>query len=256
MFFARPFYFALFILLLLSRLAEAQATAEIGSLEVSGRVKIAGKQEKLMRKRFYLLRGGLQENGALLERIRNSEITSRDCYYNQAKASPEFICWLQAADCESPFCRSASQEEIQLVPEFKAAYQKGMTQFRGKTAVAEDWLITNLAPSLVSGFYLQKRTIVEKVLGGMDPLQSAMTDTVSVKSIFIDIPVGSSRKFTVSNILPIEIGSKSYVWSCEVNIDLVKTAKLNLQVPEAGKTVKNCEVVVKDLKVCTTGKCE
>jgi hypothetical protein len=250
-----PLHIALLIFLLF-QLAEAQGPADSGSLEVSGRVKIGGKQEKLTRKRFYLFRGGLQENSALLERIRSAEIMSRDCYYNQAKASPEFICWLQAEDCESPFCRTASAEEIQIVPEFKVAYQKGVTQFRGKTTVAKDWLVTNLAPNLVSGFYMQKRSLVEKILAGLKPLQSAMTDTVSVKSIFIDIPVGSSRKFTVSNILPIEIGSKSYVWSCEVNIDPGKTAKLNLQVPEAGKTVKNCEVVVKDLKVCTTGKCE
>lgn len=258
MLFLWPRYLVVLFSLLLFQLAEAQATADLGSLEVSGRVKIGGKQEKLMRKRFYLFRGGLQDNSGLLERIRSAEPTSRDCYYNQVKASPEFICWLRAEDCESVFCRSASMEEIQLVPEFKAAYQKGMTQFRGKTTVAKDWLVTNLAPSLVSGFYLQKRTLVEKVLGGMKPLQSAMTDTVTVKSIFIDILVSDAkmRKFTVSNILPIELGNKSYVWSCEVNVDPGKTTKLNLQVPEAGKTVKNCEVVVKDLKVCTTGKCE
>lgn len=249
------------LLLLLPMFAEAQSAPGVGSVEVSGRVKIGGKQEKLTRKRFYLFRGGLSENSGLIERIRTAEITSRDCYYSQAKASPEFICWLQLSDCESPFCRAASTEEIQVVPEFKVAYQKGITQFRGKTTIAKDWLVTNLAPSLVNGFYLQKRTLTERLLGGLKPLQSSMTDTVSVKSIFIDIPAGDAkaRKFTVSNLLPIEFGNKSYVWSCEVNVDPGKTAKVNLQVPEAGKTVnmiKNCEVVVKDLKVCTTVKCE
>ena len=253
----RPHLFA-FLILLLIQLADAQGTSEFGSLEVSGRVKIGGKQEKLTRKRFYLLPGGLSENSGLLERIKNAEITSRDCYYSQAKASPEFICWLQAEDCESPFCRTASAEEIQIVPEFKAAYQKGVTQFKGKAEIARDWLVTNLTPNLVSGFYIQKRSLIEKLLAGLKPLQSVMTDTVSVKSIFIDIPAGDARtrKFTLSNILPIEIGNKSYVWSCEVNIDPGKTAKLSLQAPEAGKTVRNCEVVVKDLKVCMTGKCE
>ena len=38
--------------------AEAQS---LGSLEVSGRVKIDGKQEKLSRKRFYLLKGGFKK---------------------------------------------------------------------------------------------------------------------------------------------------------------------------------------------------
>ncbi len=114
--------------------------------------------------------------------------------------------------------------------------------------------MTNLAPNLVSGFYLQKRRLVEKALGGMKPLQSAMTDSVSVKSIFIDIPVvdAKARKLTVSNVLPIEVGNKSYVWSCEVSIDPGKMAKLSL--PAA--STKACEVVVKDLIVCTTAKCE
>ncbi len=91
------------LIVLLFQMAEAQGPADLGSLEVSGRVKIGGKQEKLTRKRFYLLPGGLTENSGLIERIRSAEITSRDCYYSQAKASLEFICWLQAEDCESPF---------------------------------------------------------------------------------------------------------------------------------------------------------
>lgn len=233
-----------------------QGTSDRGALEVSGRVRIEGKAEKLMRKRFYLFSGGLIENATLIERIRSAEVTSRDCYYAQAKASQPFICWLKAADCESPYCRTATESEIQAVPEFKAAYAKGITQFRGRPAVAKDWLLTNMPANLVNGFYLQKRTLTEKLLGETRPLQSSMTDTITVKAIFIDIPLSRPAKFTISNVLPMEIGKKSYVWTCEVAIESGKAAKLNLQVPEANKPVKNCEVVVKDLPNCGTGACE
>ena len=226
-------------------------------LEVSGRVKIDGRVEKLTRKRFYLFEGGLKENAGLIERIKAAEVTSRDCYYTQAKASQPFICWLKAADCESPYCRTPSETEIQNVPEFKAAVAKGSTQFRAKPAISRDWLLVNMQPSLVNGFYLQKRTLTEKLLGDAKPIQSSMTDTVTVKSIFIDIPLTTgAKKFTVSNVLPMEFGKKSYVWSCEISIDAGKTAKLNLQVPEPNKPLKNCEVVLKDLPECGTGACE
>lgn len=233
-----------------------QSAPATGALEVSGRVKIDGKPEKLTRKRFYVFNGGLKDNAPLIERIKAAEVVSRDCYYTQAKASQPFICWLRAADCESPYCRTATESEIQSVPEFKAAYTKGMTLFRGKAPIASNWLLTNMPPNLVNGFYLQKRTLTEKLLADAKPLQSSLTDTVTVKSIFIDIPLSGARKFTVSNILPTEIGRKSYVWTCEVSVEPGKTAKLNLQVPEPGKLVKNCEVVIKNLAECGTGACE
>lgn len=247
----------IFLIFLLAGSGLLQTSPVKGSLEISGRVKIDGKVEKLTRKRFYLFAGGIKENAGLIERLRTAEVVSRDCYYSQAKASQPFICWLKAADCESPYCRTPSESEIQSVPEFKAAFTEGTTQFRPKTAVARDWLLTNMPPSLVNGFYLQKRTLTEKLLGDTKPLQSSMTDTVTVKSIFIDIPLaGGPTKFTVSNILPMEIGKKSYTWACEVSIEPGKMAKLSLSVPEPTKSVKNCEVVVKDLPACGTGACE
>lgn len=243
--------------LLLVRSAEPQTAPVAGALEVSGRVRIDGKVEKLTRKRFYLFEGGLKENAGLIDRIKMAEIVSRDCYYAQAKASQPFICWLRAADCESPYCRSATDDEIQSVPEFKTAYTKGLALFRGRAPIAGGWLLTNMPPALVNGFYLQKRSTTEKLLADAKPLQSSMTDTVTVKSIFIDIPLaGAKKRFTVSNVLPMEVGGKSYVWACEVAVEPGKTAKLNLQVPEPDKPVKNCEVVIKDLPACGAGACE
>ncbi|MBC7901709.1 MAG: hypothetical protein H7070_16840 [Saprospiraceae bacterium] len=236
------------------------AAQNLGSLEVSGRVKIEGKQEKLSRKRFYLLRGGLAENNALVERLKAAEITSRDCYYTGISASPQFVCWLQAGNCESPYCRDISKEDIAKVPEFQVAYNKGLTRYGKKPLIAQDWLTTNLLPNLVSGFYLQRKSLANMLLGNNKPLQSSMTDSVTVKAVFIDIELSTAGKktetFTVSNILPLEFGAKSYLWACEIEIGGDKPAIMRLQVPENNKPVKNCEVIVRDLKVCKTGSCD
>lgn len=245
--------------------SQAQEPLTLGSLEVSGRVRIEGKSEKLQRKRFYLLSGGLDQNKNLVAKFQTSETISRDCFYSQQKASKELICWLKEENCESPYCRQITDEAIVAVPEFQTAFQKGLKQF-GKTRVkvAQDWLTTNLSPMFREGFYLQRESVLEKLLGEVKPLQSSMTDTVSVKAIFIDIPLDlktsdgkpkKSETFTVSNLLPMEIGGKSYIWACEIDISSGKLAKLILKVPEDGKPVKDCEVIVKELQVCKTESC-
>jgi hypothetical protein len=233
---------------------------DLGSLELSGRVKIGSKQEKLTRKRFYLLKGGLDENKALIDRLRAAEIRSRNCYYSEAKASPQFICWLKQENCESPYCRSVEADEIETVPEFKAAYQKGLTDYKGAKDVARNWITTNLPPILSSGFYHERRKLTDTLLGGLKPLQSSMTDSVTVRAIFIDIPITpaagkKTETFLVSNIVPIEFGDKSYLWACEVEIGTEKPASMRLSVPEGTKPVKNCEVFVRDLKICNSEGC-
>lgn len=231
-----------------------KAQTPLGSLEVSGRVRVEGKMEKLERKRFYLLRGGLEENKNLVEKLKTAELVSRDCFYSQLNASPEFICWLKAENCESPYCREIEKTDIETVPEFRTAYRKGLRQFGNRPAIAQKWLTTNLAPPFREGFYLKQKSLLENLLSGVKPLQSAMTDSVSVKAIFIDIPLDLNGKeeetFLVSNLLPLEIGSKSYIWACETEIGSDKTAKLIL------REGKDCEVIVKDLPVCKTENCQ
>jgi hypothetical protein len=238
----------------------AQMSSPLGSLEVSGRVKIEGKSEKLERKRFYLLRGGLNENKNLIEKLKTADLISRDCFYSQLNASPQFICWLKEKKCESPYCGEIEKTDIETVPEFKTAYQKSLRQFGNRPAIAEKWLTTNLAPPLKEGFYLKQKSLLETLLGGVKPLQSAMTDSVTVKAIFIDIPLNLSGKkeeiFLVSNLLPLEVGNKSYIWACETEIGADKLAKLVLKVPEGDKAIKGCEVIVKDLPVCKTEGCK
>ena len=252
----------IFAIVLLIPAGTARLSAQsFGSLEVSGRIKIAGKSEKFTRKRFYLFRGGLEANKALVERMKAAVVTSRECFYCTQKASPEFIAWLKTEDCESPYCRSISTDDTKKVPEFQAAYQKGLKQFRNKPAIAQQWLTTNLAPNLLDGFYKQRKSAIASVIGDSKPVQSSMADSVSIVAIFIDIalkpetPAGKTETFLVSNVVPIEFSGKTYLWACEVEIGAAKKVKLPLQVPEPGKTIKKCEVIVKDLPACAAGSC-
>ena len=232
-----------------------------GSLEISGRVSAGGQQVKLKRKRFYLFRGGLDANKELVDRIKAATVTSRDCFYCKAKASAAYTAWLKAEECESPYCREITTDDIAKVPEFQAAYQKGLKQFRGKTDLARKWLTTNLAPELRDGYYADRKKLTTSVLGTAKPLQSSMTDSVSVVAIFIDIPLNiaagkKTETFLVSNLVPIEIGDKSYVWACDVEIGAGKKAKTPaLPVPDSSKLVKKCEVIVRALAKCENGSC-
>ena len=253
---------SLLLFILLTSIGSVYGHAQgLGSAEISGRVKIAGKQEKLSRKRFYLIKGGLKDNKDLVDRLRAAQIKSRDCFYTDMKASPQYICWLQAENCESPFCRTVAADDIPKVPEFQASYTKGMTQFKAAPDLAREWILVNMPPGLTSGFFKERRTLTETLLGTIKPLQSSMTDSVSVKAIFMDIPVAlpegkKTQTFLISNILPIEFGTKSYLWACEVEIGPDKRSVVNLLLPEPNKPVKNCEVFVNDLKVCKTEACK
>jgi len=250
----------LLVLIVLLIPAGTVAAQSSGSLEVTGRVRIGGKAEKLVRKRFYLFRGGLESNKPLVDKMKAASIVSRECFYCTQKASPELIAWLGAEDCESPYCRTITSDDAKKVPEFLAAYQKGLKQFRNKPAVAQQWLTTNLAPNLRDGFYRQRKASIETMLGGVKPLQSSMTDSVSVRAIFIDIPLmleggKATETFLISNVVPLEFRGKSYLWACEVEMGKSKKVTLALQVPDPGKTVRKCEVIVKDIPACAAGTC-
>lgn len=252
---------ALLIFLLASIGPVRFAAQAKGALDVQGKgLKIDGKSGAVSRKRFYLFKGGLKDNQELVARLRSAEIKSRDCFYNQLQASSQYICWLKADNCESPFCRSVTATDVGEVPEFQVAYKKGLTQFKGLETIARDWITTNMPPALVSGYYRDRRTLTERLLSGIVPIQSTMTDSVTIKAIFIDVPLeipGGKKTgtFLLSNILPIEFGTKSYLWACEVEIGPDKPAVFSLKLPENNKPVKNCEVFIRDLQVCKTESC-
>lgn len=239
----------------------AAARPDTGSLEVNVKnVKIGGKPAKISRKRFYIFEGGLAGNAALVTRIKSAEITSRDCYYKSAGASDQYICWLQAENCESPFCRVVDantldqNDKAHFVQEFFDAYNKGIPLFKGKSDIARNWILTNMPDTLVNGFYRQRQQVLTNVLAGAKPLGSSMTDTPGIRTIFLDIPFAdkeTKKKLLITNVLPIEISGKSYVWTCEKDIQAGTKTIIDLS-----KQSKTCEMTERTLKTCATAPCQ
>ena len=240
----------------------AQGPRPLGALSINGRVKTTAKPLLLKGKRFYLFAGGLEANKPLIEKLRVANFVSRDCYYCRLHVSPDFMNWLRAGDgiCDSPYCRMVTAEDKDKVPEFKAAYQKGAAkQFARKPVLAQKWILTSLDASLITGFYDSRKAYLKDVLTGLTPVQSAMTDAgTSVQALFVNVPLsGASQKFVFSNLVPVEVGKKSYIWVCEVDVKKDKLVKTPLfEAPEASKVVKNCEVIVHDLPACDAQSCE
>lgn len=237
-------------------IAAAQAASGEGAILVKGRAINAGDKSKpsLVRKRFFLFPGSLKDNKPLVDRIKAAEITSRDCYYAQAQASPCFIKWLQEQNCETPFCRKVEEADIKGVKEFEDAYAAGLTKYNRRPDIALSWLVNNLAPALTGGFYLKQRAQINAILGGQKELQSTMTTSTGVEATFVGVPTGEkATKYVVSNVLPIEVGAKSFVWACEVDVQNAKQTALALS-PDPAK--KNCVLTIRELTPCSTGTCE
>lgn len=225
-----------------------------GALTVVGKAK-GVKIQTLKKTRFYLFRGSLEANRPLIEKLKAAKVTSRDCFYCRLKASAEFMEWLKTGDCESAHCREITSEDIARVPEFKAAYQKGLKMFSKKPDLARKWLVTSLEPGFRTGFYVDRK----KALGPFrrDVVQTAMTDNSNTAlAYFSGIPLeGENEKFVYTNLLPFEVGEKSYVWICEVDVGKAAKKTPILDMPDSSKLVKKCEVIVRDLPVCKPGMC-
>jgi len=243
------------LLALIATLGAASIPAQKGTIELKTIIgNFEGKKLSMARKRFYLLPGGLAENAALLDRLKAAEIKSRDCYYTEQKASPQFICWLQAESCESTYCRKVRTEEVGQVPEFKAAYDATMKRPGMTAAFALDWLTTSLPPILSNGFYEERRKLADILLAGTKPVQSAMSDR-GFRAWFTDIPLTlpadkKTQLFTITNLIPYEIGNKSYIWAFEKEIGAARQT-----VPLPAKESSTSKIFVRELKVCKTQPC-
>ena len=164
--------------------------------------------------------------------------------------------WLKAGDCESVHCREITTEDIAKVPEFKAAYEKGLKSFKKKPDLARRWLVTNLDEGFRTGIYIDRKKEIRDLRKGV--VQTALTDNSNTAlAYFSGISLeGETEKFVYTNLVPFELGDKSYVWVCEV--DLGREAKKTpiLDMPDSTKVVKKCEVIVRDLPACNAGTCD
>jgi hypothetical protein len=237
----------------------AQDQKPPGAVQVLARTRIANKNVLLKKKRFYLFRGGLDANKDLIDRLKAAQPVTRDCYYCSIHASAEFMAWLKAGDanCEMPYCREITAEDVAKVPEFKAAYDKGGKQFAKQPELAQKWIVTNLERDLLHGLYDRREKMIDTILAGTRPVQTALSDNGG-NAMFLDVVIdGESSKFIYANLVPIEIGEKSYVWACEVDIASGKAARTQpLDAPDESKRVKKCEVIVREVQLCANGGCK
>jgi hypothetical protein len=251
--------FALGLLLWLVVTAMGQAPPSArGVVRLRVRVKLDESSKKpvgLARKRFFLIKGSLNENKAFVESIQQRPLISRDCYYRGIGASEALISWLKQNDCESVYCREAEAQDIEgpsAIPEFQQAVAAGEKQL-GTRELARKWLATNLSDNLRSGFYQSQQNDLQNLIkqaeaASQTKVLSVMTDRNGT-AYFTDLEPGT---YVISNILPAEIGAQAVLWNCEVTVkpgDLA-SEKPFLIVNLANKEKNKCVAVEKPLPLC------
>jgi len=245
--------FIALLLIVTAALAQEPAAKQTGVLRLRVRVKAADSAplRGLARKRFFLIPGTLEQNRALINAIEQQPLTTRDCYYQQHKASAELINWLKEGDCESVYCRGIEKDFVvgpKAVPEFATAFAAGQKEY-GSDQTARQWLTTNLNPDLRDGFYKDRQRTLETLLkqGQLGMIQSVMTDRNGT-AYFTDLGPGT---YVLSNVIPTELGQTLVTWNCEVQVkpgDLA-TEKPYLVSNRKDKNVK-CVGVEKPKPVC------
>jgi hypothetical protein len=237
-------------------LAIVHSQEQAGVLRLRVRVKAndAAPLRGLARKRFFLIRGSLEQNRSLIDAIERQTLTTRDCYYQKNGASAALIAWLRDSDCESVYCREVEQEFVngpKAVPEFATAYAASEKEF-GSGATALKWLTTNVPANLRDGFYRDRRDALDALLKQGQatsgaPVQSVMTDRNGT-AFFTDLSAGT---YVISNLVPTELGQTLATWNCEIQIkpDDLATEKPYLISNRKDRLVK-CVAVEKPLPAC------
>jgi hypothetical protein len=228
-----------------------------GVLHLRVKVKV-GETTKgpsgLSRKRFFLIRGSLEQNKTLIEAMDRQPLTTRDCYYARAGASKELINWLKENDCESVYCRELQSEDVEgphAVPEFATALTAGEKEL-GSRQLARKWLTVNLAEKLRDGFYRERQNEIAAIVKQAEAVSGArvlsvMTDR-NGSAYFTDLEPGS---YTLTNIVGTEIGPAIALWNCDVQLKAedLATEKLYTISNRKDRLVK-CVAVEKSLPAC------
>jgi hypothetical protein len=230
--------------------------ASRGVIRLKVKYKSGEVTKELPRKRFFLIKGSLADNKTLIEKIKQTGLMSRECYYRGKDASEALIKWLKENDCDSVYCREIEDKYlngVDAVPEFQAAYNQGLRELK-TPELARRWLTVNLPAEISEGFYKQKQALVDALIKQAEEttksrVMSVMTDRKGT-AYLTDIEPGT---YTITNIIGSETGKTSILWACEKEVKAVDLA-IAMRRPftlsnEPDPKVK-CEILERPLPVC------
>jgi hypothetical protein len=223
-----------------------------GVIRLKVKYKSGEVTKELSRKRFFIIRGTLEENKSMIEKLRQTNVISRECYYRAKGASEALIKWLKENDCESVYCRTIDEKYLtgsEAVPEFQTAYEKGLREFK-TSELARLWLTVNLPPAIRSGFYDEKQKAIDAlVTESRVSAASVMTDRHG-SAYLTDIEPGV---YTISNLVSSETEKTSILWACEKEIkatDLATAIRRPFILSNEQDPKVKCEIIERPLPVC------
>ena len=227
-----------------------------GVVRLKVKYKTASVTKELPRKRFFLIRGSLDENRNLIERIKQTTAPSRECYYRSKGASEALIRWLRENDCESVYCREVEDKYLsgaEAVPEFQTAFEQGLRELKDRE-LARRWLTNYLPAEIRSGFYAEKQKLVQAITSEAEAntkasVMSVMTDRKGT-AYLTNIEPGT---YTISNLIASETEKTSILWVCEREVkatDLGTAMKRPFTLSNEKDPKVKCEIVEKPLPAC------
>jgi len=230
--------------------------ASRGVIRLKVKYKIGDVTKELPRKRFFLIKGSLADNKTLIEKIKQTDVMSRECYYRSQGASEALIKWLKENDCDSVYCREIEAKYLNgndAVPEFQAAYNQGLGEFK-TPELARRWLTVNLPAEIRDGFYKQKQEVIDALVKQSEDATktkviSVMTDRKGT-AYLTDIEPGI---YTISNLVGSETGKTKILWACEKEVkavDLAIAMRRPFTLSNENDPKVKCEIVEQPLPVC------
>jgi hypothetical protein len=227
-----------------------------GVIRLKVKYKSADGTKELPRKRFFLIKGSLDQNQTLVQQIKQTDVASRECYYRAHGASEQLIKWLDENDCESVYCREVEDKYISgsaAVPEFKTAYDQALSELK-TPEVARRWLPNYLPAELRDGYYKTRQQTIDGLVKHAEtasgkPLMSIMTDRKGT-AYLTDIDPGV---YTISNLIGSETGKSTILWICEREVkatDLYIAMKRPFTLSNEKDPKLKCEVIERPLPVC------
>jgi hypothetical protein len=231
-------------------------TSTRGAIRLKVKYKSGEVTKELPRKRFFLIKGSLDENKSLADLVKQMPITSRDCYYRAKGASKQLVKWLDDFDCESIYCRAIEEKYLSgndAVPEFKAAYDVALKELKTPD-LARRWLANYLSADIRDGYYNARQQTLNQLIKQAEtlsgkPVMSIMTDRKGT-AYLTDIEPGI---YTISNLVPSETEKRNILWLCEREVkvaDLAIAMRRPFILSNENDPKVKCEVIERPAPVC------